>query len=210
MDDQTRETKPILPVPDIHASQREGGGEESGFILRRMLETRTLTVAGGVNEKLATRVMNQLLVLEADDPEKPITLLLNSPGGAVNDGYAIFDMIRFVRPRVRIVCVGLAASIATVILLAPQKEDRLALPNTRLLIHQPLIPMHVFGPASDLEITAREILKTRDKINRLLAEETGQPLERVERDTQRDHWLSAEEALEYGLISRIIRSRADL
>ena len=157
-----------------------------------------------------SRVISALLALEADDAEAPITIIVNSPGGSVTAGFAIYDTIRFIQPRVRIVCAGLAASIATVILLGADKEDRLSMPNTRLLIHQPMIPMTVYGPASDLEITANELLKTRSRINELLAAETGQPIERVERDTLRDYWLTADEAVEYGLISRIVERRADL
>jgi len=111
---------------------------------------------------------------------------------------------------VRVVCAGLAASIATVILLGAEKEDRLSLPNTRLLIHQPMIPSTVYGPASDLEITANELLKTRERINKLLASETAQPYEQIQRDTQRDYWLTADQAVDYGLIARVVTNRADL
>jgi ATP-dependent Clp protease protease subunit len=156
------------------------------------------------------RVIEHLLVLEAEDPEKPVTLIVNSPGGDVHSGFAVFDTIRFVRPRVRVICAGLTASIATVLLLAARKEDRLALPNARLLLHQPMFHSEVFGPASDLEITATEILKTKKRINTLISEETGQPLDKVERDTERDFWLSAEEALAYGLVSRVIVERAEV
>lgn len=183
----------------------EGGGLEE-----KLFKTRQLMLSGGVNEKLARGIISALLALEADDPKKPITIFMNSPGGGVNDGMAIYDMIRFIEAPVRIVCTGLAASIATIILIATPKELRLCMPNTRLLIHQPLIPMQVFGPASDLEITATEILKTREKINRMLAEACEQPMERVEKDTQRDYWMSAEQALDYGLISAIITDRAEL
>ena len=176
----------------------------------KLLKARTIQLNGQVDDKLAARIVGELLLLEADDPEAPITLFLNSPGGSVTAGFSIYDTIRFIRPRVRIVCAGLTASIATVILLAADKADRVTLPNTRLLIHQPLIPMTVYGPASDLEITANEILKTRAKVNALLAAETGQELARIEKDTQRDYWLTAEEAVAYGLVARVIQTRADL
>jgi ATP-dependent Clp protease protease subunit len=175
-----------------------------------LIKTRTIHLFGAVDGRLARKVITALTYLEGDDPEAPITVLQNSPGGSVSDGFAIYDTMRFIRPPVRIVCLGLTASIATITLLGADKQDRVSLPNTRFLIHQPLIPGNVFGPASDLEITAREILRTRDKINEMLAEATGQPLERITRDTQRDYWMDAAAALDYGLISRIVTSREDL
>lgn len=182
--------------------------EREGLRLtERMLRNRTILLSSEVSPATARRVIEQVLVLEADDPERPITFLINSPGGDVHSGFAIYDCIRFVRPRVRVVCTGLTASIATVILLGAERDDRLSLPNTRFLIHQPLFHTEIFGPASDLEITANEILRTKDRINRLIADETGQPLERVERDTMRDFWMSAEEAVQYGLVARIIARR---
>jgi len=176
----------------------------------RLIKARVITISQAIDDKVATRVITELLMLEADDADKPITVFVNSPGGSVTSGFAIYDMMRFVTPPVRVVCAGLCASIAVVILMGADKANRLALPNTRLLIHQPLIGGTVYGPASDLEITANELLKTRAKINALLAAETGQPLPRLEGDTQRDYWLTAEEAVEYGLIDRIVTRRADL
>ncbi len=176
----------------------------------RLFKSRQIQLFGKVDDKLAERVIAQLLALEADDATTPITMLINSPGGSVTAGFAIYDVMRFVQPPIRVVCTGLCASIATVILIAADRKDRLALPNTRLLIHQPLVPMTVYGPASDLEITANELLKTRDRLNRLLAAETGQPLERIERDTQRDYWLLADEAISYGLIDRVITRRSEI
>lgn len=176
----------------------------------RLLRNRTVLLSSEVSPQVARRIMQYLLILEAEDKEKPVTFLINSPGGDVHSGFAIYDCIRFIRPRVKIVCTGLTASIATVILLAARKEDRASLPNTRFLIHQPMFQSEIFGPASDLEITANEILRTKDRINRIIAEETGQPLERVERDTQRDFWMSAEEAANYGLISRIVTRHEEI
>jgi ATP-dependent Clp protease protease subunit len=178
--------------------------------MERLLKARVITISQPIDDKVATRVISELLMLEADDASKPITMFLNSPGGSVTSGFAIYDMMRFVAPPVRVICTGLCASIAVVILMGADKADRLALPNTRLLIHQPLIAGTVFGPASDLEITANELLKTRAKINELLAQETAQPLTRLEGDTQRDYWLTALEAVEYGLLARIVTNRADL
>jgi len=197
-------------MPQVRMEGPEGREGESGKVSEQLLKSRTVLLSAEVSPTTARRVIEQLLVLEAEDPEKPVTLLINSPGGEVHSGFAIFDVIRFVRPRVRTVCVGLTASIATIILLAAKKEDRLALPNARLLIHQPLFQGEVFGPASDLEITAQEILRTKRRIVELIAAETGQSVERVEQDTERDHWFSAQEAQEYGLVSRVIASRGDL
>jgi ATP-dependent Clp protease, protease subunit len=176
----------------------------------KLFQSRQIQIFGPVNDKLAERVIAQLLALEAENPEAPITVLLNSPGGSVTSGFAIYDVMRFIQPELRIVCTGLCASIATIILLGADKENRVALPHTRLLIHQPMVPMTVYGPASDLEITANELLKTRARLNQLLAEQTGQPFARIEKDTQRDYWMVAEEAITYGLLSRVVTTRKEL
>ncbi len=197
-------------TPPVHDAARK---DEAGFpaqVQERLFRARQVFLSGPVTERLARRIVSELLALEGDDPHEPITLLVNSPGGSVSDGFAIYDTIRFIEPPVTILSMGLCASIATIILVAVPKERRLATPNTRMLIHQPHIPMDVYGPASDLEITAREIMRTRDRINELLAEATGQPLERVERDTQRDYWMGANEAIEYGLISRVVVNRREI
>jgi ATP-dependent Clp protease protease subunit len=194
------------PIPQAQARN----DEDESRVSDRLLKSRTVLLSSEVSSSTARRVIEQLLVLEADDPAAPITMIVNSPGGEVHSGFAVYDVLRFIRPEVRIVCGGLTASIATVILMAAPKQNRLALPNARLLIHQPLFHGQVYGPASDLEITANEILKTKDRINRLLAEETGQPLEKVTHDTERDYWLSADAAVEYGLVSRVIRTRDEM
>ncbi|MDA9950964.1 ATP-dependent Clp protease proteolytic subunit [Oligoflexaceae bacterium] len=173
-------------------------------------EQRTITISEGISSSVSRRVCQQLLKLEADAPGKPIYIYQNSPGGEVNSGYAIFDMIRFISSEVKIINCGLCASIATVINVAAKKENRFSTPNSKFLIHQPLISGVVRGQASDLEITAKSIIKTREQINKLLAEECGQPLERVENDTKRDYWMDAGEALEYGLVSKIISSQKEL
>lgn len=199
---------PAAPEP----ARADGGRAEAGPspIGDKLFKSRQIQLFGKVDDKLAERVIAQLLALEADDASAPITMLINSPGGSVTSGYAIYDVMRFIQPPIRVVCTGLCASIATIILLGADKADRLALPNTRLLIHQPLVPMTVYGPASDLEITANELLKTRDRLNRLLSDETGQPLERIAKDTQRDFWMVAEEAIAYGLLARVVRSRSEI
>lgn len=174
---------------------------------RQLLEQRVVFISDPINAQVARRATGSLLTLDMMKAGEPITVYLNSPGGDVNSGFSIFDTIRFVKSPVRIVCTGLTASIATVILCATPKGLRFSMPNTKFLIHQPLIPGHIYGQASDLEITAREILKTRQKINELLAKECHQPLEKVEKDTTRDYWMGTDEAVEYGLISKVVEHR---
>lgn len=176
----------------------------------RLLDRRQIFISEAITAKSAKRYITEFLALEADKPGEPITLYLNSPGGEVNSGFAIFDTIRFIKSPVTIINTGLCASIATVINVAAKRERRFSMPNARFLIHQPLIPGQVYGQASDLEITAREILKTREKINKLLADETGTSLEKVEKDTIRDYWMNAQEAVEYGLVTRIVETYKDL
>lgn len=193
------------------ASRKQPDQEATpGHVAERLFESRQIQLNGPVDDKLAARIVSQLLALEAADDKAPITMFVNSPGGSVTAGFAIYDMMRFIRPQVHVVCAGLAASIATVVLLGAPKAHRTALPNTRLLIHQPMLASTVYGPASDLEITANEMLKTRQRINQLLVDETGQPMARVEVDTQRDFWMTAEEAVAYGLIDRVVHSRDGL
>jgi ATP-dependent Clp protease protease subunit len=176
----------------------------------RLLEKRSFCISEAINAAVAKRVVSNLLMLETMDQTKPITIYLNSPGGEVTSGFAIYDTIRFIKSPVYIVCAGLCASIATVILCAAEKKHRYTMPNSKFLIHQPLIPGQVYGQASDLEITAREILKTRQKINELLSKECGQPLEKVEADTTRDYWMSSKEAVDYGLVTKVVESIGDI
>jgi ATP-dependent Clp protease protease subunit len=183
----------------------ERGGE---FLGRSLMDARTILISDPIDHKLTTRVIAQLLHLDAADQNKPIKIFINSPGGSADDGFAIYDMIRFIRPRVRIVSTGLSASAATVIMMAAKKEDRLAMPNARIMIHQP--SMRSFGQAEDLRRTAEQILKLRARINELYAEETGQPLDKVTIDTDRDFWMTAEEAVAYGLISKVVSSYDEL
>ena len=172
-----------------------------------LLRHRTLTIFGEINKDVAQRTAEKLLAVafELDDP---ITIFICSPGGHVESGDAIFDMIRFVKPTVRIVGTGWVGSAATHIYLATERKHRYALPNTRFLIHQPA--GGVGGDATDVQIQAKEIIKTRERINRIIAEQTGQPLERVAEDPDRDHWMSAEESVVYGIVGKIIRSAAEL
>lgn len=175
----------------------------------KLLEKRTIFLFEAVNANVAKRVVNHLLALDTES-DKPIYLYINSPGGEVNSGFAIYDGMRFVKSEVRVVNTGLCASIATIINLAVPKDRRFGLPNSRYMIHQPLIGGHIQGQASDLEITAKEIIKTRKKLNELIAEECGQPLEKVEEDTLRDYWMTAEEARDYGLIGRVVKKVTEI
>ena len=172
-----------------------------------LLKTRSILISGEIDKKMAEKVVNQLLMLEAEN-EDPIKVFIDSPGGDVDSAYAIFDMIRFVKPKVTMIAMGLAASAGALIMLAGDKENRFGFPNSHYLIHQPL--SGVRGVATEIEIHAREIEKTRQKINAIIAQETGKSLQQVEKDTDRDYWMSAEEALEYGLISKIISKRDQL
>jgi ATP-dependent Clp protease protease subunit len=176
-------------------------------LLAKMLKTRTILLSGEIKKDLAERTIRQLLLLE-DAGDDPIRIFIDSPGGDADAGYAIFDMIRFVKPPVWTIGMGLVASAAAIILLASPKEQRIGLPNSHYLIHQPLSGIR--GVATDIEIHARELDKLREKINRLIAGETGQTFEHVEKDTDRDYWMNAEEALKYGLIARIVTSRNEL
>ena len=181
--------------------------KQFAFLENTLLKNRTLTIFGEIDKAVAQRTAERLLALSFES-DAPVTLFIGSPGGHVESGDTIFDIIRYIKPLVRTVGTGWVGSIATHIYLAAEREHRLALPNTRFLIHQPAGGFG--GDASDIEIHAREILKTRERINRIIAERTGQPLERVQKDTDRDHWMSAEESVEYGLVGRIIESAADL
>lgn len=180
---------------------------EKDLILTKFLQTRQLMLSGEINMELAEKLIKNLLVLEAMSPTEPIYLYINSPGGDVDAGFAIFDIIRFVQPEIIAIGTGLIASAATLVLLASKPENRYALPNSRYLIHQPLSQMQ--GVATDIEIHAQEIEKTKEKLNKLIAEETKSDIKKVVRDTDRDYWMSAEEAVDYGLVSKIMSGRND-
>ncbi|MDP3177628.1 MAG: ATP-dependent Clp protease proteolytic subunit [Spirochaetaceae bacterium] len=197
----------LLPRLDEGDDEPQAQRKSEDALAERFLKTRTIMLSGEVDKDSGERFIRQLLLLESlsDDP---IIVLIDSPGGDVDAGYAIFDMLRFVKPVVRIVGMGLVASAAALILLAVPKDRRLGLPNSHYLIHQPLSGIR--GVATEIEIHARELEKTRERINKIIADETGQSIERVRKDTDRDYWMGAEEAKEYGLISRIGVTRADL
>ena len=181
--------------------------KHAAFVNNALIKNRTLTIIGEIDQDVARKTTERLLALSfaGDDP---ITIYIGSPGGHVESGDTIFDMIRFIKPTVRVVGTGWVGSIATHIYLAVDRDNRYALPNTRFLIHQPAGGFG--GDASDIEIQAREIVKTRERINGIIAEQTGQPIERVAKDTDRDYWMSVEESVEYGLVGKVISSMTDL
>ena len=174
----------------------------------RFLKTRQIVLTGQVTEDLADSIAKQLLILDSEDNKSPIYMYIDSPGGDVYAGFAIYDVIRFVKAPVYLIGMGLIASAATLILIAVPKERRIGLPNSRYLIHQPLGQMR--GVATDIEIYAKDMEKIRAKLNKLIAEATGTPLEQVTKDTDRDYWLDADEAVKYGLISKIVSKREEL
>ena len=180
---------------------------ESDAAFQKLLKTRTLLVSGAINKSLAEKTIRGLLLLE-EDGDGPIKIFIDSPGGDVDAGYAIIDMMKFVKPDVWTIGMGLVASAGALILLGAPRERRVGLPHSHYLIHQPLSGLR--GVATDIEIHARELEKVRERINRFIAEETGKPVEQVTRDTDRDFWMSAEEARDYGLVARIVTHRSEL
>jgi ATP-dependent Clp protease protease subunit len=174
----------------------------------RMLKTRTILLTGEINKDTAEKTIRQLLLLENMNAEEPVRIFIDSPGGDADAGYAIFDMLRFVKCPVWNIGMGLVASAAALILLSSPRERRVGLPNSHYLIHQPLSGIR--GVATDIEIHARELDKLREKINRLIADETGKPFDQVEKDTDRDYWMTGEEAVDYGLLSKVVKTRAEL
>ena len=174
-----------------------------------LLKARSIFISEAISSSSAKKTVSDLLTLDSIN-SNPIYIYINSPGGEVNSGFSIYDTIRYIRSSVTIINTGLCASIATIINIAAKKENRLSMPNARFLIHQPLISDKIYGQATDIEITANEITKTKAKINQLLAHECGQELKKIEKDTQRDYWMSSTEALEYGLIHKIITKKENL
>jgi ATP-dependent Clp protease protease subunit len=187
------------------SAETEKSGQDP--LIAKMLKTRTILLSGEIKKDLAERTIRQLLLLE-DENDDPIRVFIDSPGGDADAGFAVFDMIRFVKPPVWTIGMGLVASAAAIIQLAAPKEHRVGLPNSHYLIHQPLSGIR--GVATDIEIHARELEKLRGRINRLIADETGTEISQVEKDTDRDFWMNAEESARYGLISKIIQNRKEL
>jgi ATP-dependent Clp protease protease subunit len=180
-------------------------GERSYDIYSRLLKDRIIFIGDEINDQTASVVVAQLLFLEADDPERDISVYINSPGGSITAGMAIYDTMQYIKPDVSTICVGMAASMAAFLLTAGTQGKRYALPNAEVMIHQPLGGTR--GQATDIKIHAERILKMRDKLNRIMSEASGQPLEIIEKDTDRDNFMSADEAVTYGLIDKVITSR---
>jgi ATP-dependent Clp protease proteolytic subunit ClpP (EC 3.4.21.92) len=186
-------------------------GERSYDIYSRLLKDRIIFLGGGIDDDVANLVIAQMLFLEAEDPEKDIFLYINSPGGSVTAGMAIYDTMQHIRADVHTICVGLAASMGAFLLAAGTKGKRTILPNSEVLIHQPLIGGHgISGQATEVEIHAKQLLRTKAKLNRILAERTGQTLEKIEADTDRDRYLSAQEAKEYGIVDEVLEKVEDV
>jgi len=198
------DTQALGMVPMV--IEQSGRGERSYDIYSRLLKERVIFLVGPVNDHVANLVVAQLLFLESENPDKDISFYINSPGGSVSAGMAIYDTMNFVKPQVSTLCTGMAASMGAFLLAAGEKGKRFSLPNSKVMIHQPSGGSQ--GQATEIEIAAREILKTREQLNRILAERTGQPLERIARDTERDYYMSADECKEYGLIDQVISKRA--
>ena len=197
------ETRGLGLIPMV--IEQSGRGERSYDIYSRLLRERIVFPVGPVNDQTANLVVAQLLFLESENPDKDVFLYINSPGGSVSAGMAIFDTMNFIKPDVSTLCTGMAASMGAFLLAAGKKGKRVALPNSKIMIHQVLGGAQ--GQATDIEIHAREILKTREQLNKILADRTGQPLEKIERDTERDYFMSAEESKNYGLVDQVVSSR---
>jgi ATP-dependent Clp protease, protease subunit len=187
--------------------EQSGRGERAYDIYSRLLRDRVVFVVGPINEQTANLVVAQLLFLESENPDKDISLYINSPGGSVSAGLAIYDTMQFVKPDISTICIGMAASMGAFLLAAGQKGKRYSLPNSRIMIHQPL--GGVQGQAADIEIHAKEILYLRERLNRILAERTGQSEEKIARDTDRDNFMSGEDAVSYGLVDKIFVKRGE-
>ncbi|WIF96178.1 ATP-dependent Clp endopeptidase proteolytic subunit ClpP [Caminicella sporogenes] len=192
---------PLVPV----VVEQTNRGERSYDIYSRLLKERIIFLGEEINDYTASLVVAQLLFLEAEDPDKDIHLYINSPGGSITAGMAIYDTMQYIKPDVSTICIGMAASMGAFLLAAGAKGKRYALPNAEIMIHQPLGGTR--GQAEDIKIHAERILKMRDKLNKILSENTGQPLEKIEKDTDRDNFMDPDEALKYGLIDKVITSR---
>jgi ATP-dependent Clp protease protease subunit len=197
------ETQGLGMVPIV--IEQSGRGERAYDIYSRLLRERVIFLVGPVNDQTANLVVAQLLFLESENPDKDISLYINSPGGSVSAGLSIYDTMQFIKPDVSTLCIGMAASMGAFLLAAGAKGKRFTLPNSKIMIHQPLGGAQ--GQATDIEIHAREILKTRDQLNRILAERTGQALDKIAADTERDYFMGAGEAKEYGLVDQVIERR---
>ena len=201
-------TKSLYNSPLFDDEEDEKKQKAPEQFSEKFLKTRQIILTGEINKELADSIVRQLLILDSEDEKSPIYMYIDSPGGDVDAGFAIFDMIRFINAPVYLIGMGLIASAATLVLLAVDKEFRIGLPNSRYLIHQPLGGMR--GVATDIEIYAKDMEKIRAKLNKLISEQTGTSLEQVTKDTERDFWLDSDEAVKYGLISKIIAKKSEL
>ena len=196
-------TRALNLVPMV--VEQTSRGERAYDIYSRLLKERVVFIVGPIDDHLANLVVAQLLYLESENPDKDVSLYINSPGGSVTAGLAIYDTMQFIKPHISTLCVGQAASMGAVLLAGGESEKRFALPHSRIMIHQPLGGFQ--GQASDIDIHAREILKVRDQLNRLLARHTGQTIEKIDEDTERDNFMGGEEAVAYGLIDKVLNQR---
>ena len=201
----SQDTRSLGYVPIV--IEQSGRGERSFDIYSRLLKERVIFLVGEVNDQTANLVVAQLLFLESENPDKDISLYINSPGGSVTAGMSIYDTMQFIKPDVSTMCLGFAASMGAFLLAAGAKGKRYSLPNSKIMIHQVLGGAH--GQATDIEIHARDILRTKEQMNRILAERTGQPLEKVRNDTERDYFMTADEARDYGLVDQVIARRGE-
>ena len=192
-------------MADDDKDNDKGGGDG---MLKQMLKARSILISEAVSDKLARRVQSQLILMQMDDEKSPITVYINSPGGSADSGFAIYDALRFFKPPIRTIVNGLCASAAIIIHLAAPKERRFSLPNGRFLIHQP--STYVQGSASDIEISANEIIKLRERYNEIVGEECGKTADQVTKDADRDFWLSPEEAKKYGLVSKVVKTFGEI
>lgn len=206
MPEYSMPTRALNLVPMV--VEQTARGERAYDIYSRLLKERVIFIVGGIDDHVANLVVAQLLFLESDNPEKDISIYVNSPGGVVTAGLAIYDTMQFVKPDVSTICIGQAASMGALLLAAGAKDKRFCLPNSRVMIHQPLGGYQ--GQASDIDIHAREILLMREKLNKILAHHSGQPLEMIEKDTDRDKFMSAEDAASYGLVDSVISDRSSV
>jgi ATP-dependent Clp protease protease subunit len=193
---------------DDETPEKNGEQDKLNFMVKELLDTRTLIISQGIDGRLAKNLYSMLILLEKDNTEKPITVIINSPGGSADSGFGIYDMLKFIKPPIVTITAGLCASAAIIIYLAGDKGKRFALPNARFLLHQP--STSAVGPASDLEITANQILKIRDQFNSIIASETGNDVTKITKDANRDFWLTAKEAVDYKLVSKIVDNRNEL
>ncbi len=190
--------------------QKENQPQRWTPLEQSIFENRIILLSGAVDSEMADKVNRQLLAMESANPELPVYLYINSPGGEVTSGFSIYDTAKFIKPEIYTVVIGLAASMGSLIALCAEKKNRLAFPNARFLIHQPLISGLLRGTAADIEIHAKDIVQIKEKINKLYSEETGRPLEEIKRATDRDKWMDSTEALNFGLINKIVNRRSEM